>query len=120
MRTRCWRRYQEELKVKQRLQMRRRVYSYWRFTDVNNNNLPNLMWIDLIGSQFHFLFKNNTCSTSRYNYKYGSKGKKRYRDYSSKKTRIWQKKYYKSMLKKDYGITHLNFKYESITNYTQE
>ena len=77
------------------------------------------MWIDLIGTYNHFLFKNvtTTRSDSINKQKWGKKNKSRYYDHRS---RISDKKFFRNLLKEDYGIVNFNFNYESVKDYTEQ
>jgi hypothetical protein len=119
MRGRSWRRYKEKIKVIRRLKNSSSHLNYIK--DGNKYIRHNYLWIELIGTYNHFLFKTTATnlSSSRYKQKWGKKGKNhRYHD-SSPFTRVADKKFFKKMLKDDYGITKFNFNYESIENYTE-
>jgi hypothetical protein len=79
----------------------------------------NFIWTDLIGTYNHFLFKNTT-TTWRDSINKSKWGKRKDRYYSGESRRT-DKKFFKKMLKDDYGIENLNqnINYESIKNYTE-
>jgi hypothetical protein len=113
MRGRDWRRYQEKLKVTKRLKYISNHNYYYRYTDVNGNQLQYFKWIDFIGSDKHFMYKNYTTKNSKWKEKYGKKGAgyRRWPSDSKIGNRETNKIRFKKMLEEDYGIKHLNISY---------
>ena len=110
-RGRNWRRYIEYKKVIKRLK-NDSLKNYWRYTDSNDIPISNYMWIDLIGSQRAYLFKNITTSVSytRNKDKWGHKSRKTYNYTSDPNTRVKDKKRFKKELN-ELGLKHLPTEY---------
>lgn len=106
MRTRSWRRYKEQLKVKKRLKDKS---NYHTIINANGYRISSYNWTDQIGTSNHYMFK--TYTTDRVDTNYKSKyGKSGFKDKCGDK-RVKDKVLFKKMLESDYGIKHLNISY---------
>lgn len=105
MRTRCWRRHKEKVKIIKRI---KRSNRYGVIIDANKNRISNYLWVDQIGTSSHFMYKSYTTTRndSKYKTKYGKSGKYTYWR-SEGEYRAKDKREFKKMLEVDYGIKHL-------------
>jgi len=78
MRTRDWRRHQEERVYIKRLKSENR--SYWYYRNANGDRIHNPIWVDFIGFKSYFFFKTGTTTKrdSKYKNKYSSNKKPSY------------------------------------------
>jgi hypothetical protein len=108
MKGRAYRRYMEDVKVIKRLK-RKGGRSWYKWTDVNDINIPNPKWFDHIGTDYSFDYKTFTTDVwdTEYKIKWGLKGKKRkYGDSSDPWTRTKDKKrFYKDL--DELGYKHI-------------
>lgn len=80
MRTRSWRRFTQELKVKKRLKLKAQNHS-WRFYAPNGHIIQSPSWTDFIGTNYSHTFRLKNQSYSRYNNtRYSSNSSNNYRD----------------------------------------
>jgi hypothetical protein len=114
MRTRDWRRFKEEVKVIYRI--KKICSNRYRVMDANGNSMRQYKWMDIIGTQEHYMFKTYTTKYSGWKEKYGKKSSG-YRKIGNRQT---NKIRFKKMLEIDYGIKHLNVSYGFMEDNTGE
>lgn len=120
MRTRSWRRYKKEIKIIKRLKNSASIQHWYHMSDANKNTIRHYLWVDLIGTDYHYMFKTMT-STQSGRYRYGKKGRKMRGYYGSDiKNRVYDKKMFKKMIEQDYGIKHFNISYGFMESNTAE
>jgi len=80
MRTRDWRRFQEEKKYRRRIKNFFRNWYYFRTS--NGDRIQDPTWVDFIGNSYYFFFKSGVTrkSDSRYKSKYSPNRKSYSRD----------------------------------------
>ena len=112
MRTRDWRRFKEDQKVIKRLK-NRVSQSNWGTINANDQHMRQYRWMSMIGTSTHFMYKGYTCKSvdSKWNEKWGQKGKGKFPSDRHQNCRINDKRLFKKMLQDDYGIKHFNISY---------
>ena len=116
MRSRQWRRDIEKQKVITRLKTIGCMYRYG-LMDANDKYITDYLWMDLIGTHSHFMYKTYTTKYSKYKSKWGKRG---YRSWCEGQNRISDKKLFKKMLQNEYDIKFFNISYGFIQNNTAE